>query len=499
MPTTYLRPTEPLVNKNPFLDRTCHAPRIPLYTEVRARLPIPILPEHPQWVEMYWRAWELAWLNLRRASPLAGFIANFIDTAFNENTFLWDSAFMMHFGLYGRRAFYFMGTLDNFYAHQHRDGYICREINTEDGHDFFHPFDPNSTGPNILAWAEWDYFRATGDSSRLHDVFWPLLTYHRWCRANRTWPNGLYWTTGLSSGMDNQTRVPDGMHHHRHWTWLDANLQAALNCLLLWQMAELLGEREYIQPLVHERVHLIQEVNARMWNSETSFYHDIDAQGHFSPVKSIGAYWGLLDPEMVPGERLLPFVKHLRDPLTFNRFHRVPSQAADSDGYAANGDYWRGGIWSPTNYMVLKGLRAVNQAALAHEIAVNHLTHVCTVFERTDTFWENYAPESAAPGEPAKPNFVGWTGLTPIAVLLEDVIGLNVDWPQRRVTWDRQLAADAAYGVYLYPLGPDGTLDILGDRERITVTTTLPFTLVVQDVEGKVQMAVPAGTTVIEV
>ena len=460
----YPRPAEPLVSRNPFLDRTCHAPRVPAYGDVRPRLPVPILPEHASWVEMYWRAWELAWSNLRQARPLSGFIANFIDTAFNENTFMWDSAFMMQFGLYGRRAFYFMGTLDNFYAQQHRDGYICREINTQDGHDYFYPFDPNSTGPNILAWAEWNYFRASGDSSRLQDVFWPLLAYHRWQRANRTWPGGLYWATGLSSGMDNQTRVPDSMHHHRHWTWLDANLQAALNCLILWQMAELLGERDYVQELVQERVRLIHEINARMWNSGTNFYHDIDAEGRFSPVKSIGAYWALLDPEMIPPDRLAPFVKHLRDPLVFNRFHRIPSQAADSEGYESGGGYWRGGVWSPTNYMALKGLRAVGQFPLAHEIAVNHLQRVGAVFERTDTFWENYAPESAAPGEPAKPNFVGWTGLTPIAMLLEDVIGLHVDWPQRRVTWDRQLATEAAYGVYQYPLGST----MIGSPARIT-------------------------------
>lgn len=494
-PQTYPRPIEPLVNQNPFLERTCHAPRLPLYAEVRTRLPIPILPQHPQWVEMYWRAWEIAWSNLHRARPLSGFIANYIDATFNQNSFMWDSAFMMQFGLYGRRAFYFLGTLDNFYAKQHRDGYICREINTETGADYFYPFDPNGTGPNILAWTEWNAFRMTGDEGRLRDVFPVLMAFQRWCQRHRTWQNGLYWATGLSSGMDNQTRIPNSQHYHQHWTWVDANLQAALNCFVLWQMAELLGERQYVPELVQERSRLIHEVNNRMWNQETGFYYDIDPQGRQSQVKTVGAYWALLDPEMVRPERLVPFVRHLREAATFNRPHRVPSQAADSPDYDPKGGYWRGGVWSPTTYMVLKGLRVAGHTGLAHEIALNHLHKVCEVFQRTDTFWENYAPEAAAPGEPAKPNFVGWTGVSPIAILLEDVIGLSVDWQQRRVLWDRQLQTEAAYGGYQYPLGPMGVLDLVGDEEKITVTTNVPFTLVVQDAEGKLQTAVSAGTT----
>ena len=100
-------------------------------------------------------------------------------------------------------------SLDNFYAKQHEDGAICREINTIDGTDCFSPFDPDGTGPNILAWAEWRHYRISGDENRLPEIFWPLLAYHRWVRANRSWPSGLYWATGLSSGMDNQPRVPE--------------------------------------------------------------------------------------------------------------------------------------------------------------------------------------------------------------------------------------------------------------------------------------------------
>jgi hypothetical protein len=145
--------------------------------------------------------------------------------------------------------------------------------------------------------------------------------------------------------------------------------------------------------------------------------------------------------------------------------------------------------------MLLKGLRANNRHVMAHEIAMNHLENVGRVFERTGTFWENYEPESAAPGQPSQPDFVGWTGLSPISILLEDVIGILVDWPQRRVTWDRRFKTDAFYGVRNYPIGEDGRMDLIGDQETITVTTTLPLTLVIQNDEINLQTAVPAGVT----
>lgn len=46
------------------------------------------------------------------------------------------------------------------------------------------------------------------------------------------------------------------------------------------------------------------------------------------------------------------------------------------------------------------------------------------VFNDTGTVWENYSPEEAAPGSPAKPDFCGWGGLGPVAVLFEFIFGL---------------------------------------------------------------------------
>ena len=143
----------PLVEENTFR----HVPReeraLPKFEEVRTLLPQPFWEGNQSAMDCYWKAWELAFAHLRQPTAESGFVASFIDTAFNDCLFMWDSALILLFARYGTRAFNFQRTLDNLYARQHPDGFICREIREADGQDMFERFDPASTGPNVLPWA----------------------------------------------------------------------------------------------------------------------------------------------------------------------------------------------------------------------------------------------------------------------------------------------------------------------------------------------------------
>jgi glycogen debranching enzyme len=246
-------------------------------------------------------------------------------------------------------------------------------------------------------------------------------------------------------------------------------------------MAQELGATDEVADMREEDERLARFVNEQLWDEPGAFYFDRWDDGRRSGVRSIGAYWALL-AGVVPRDRLDRFVAQLEDPRRFNRPHRVPSLAADTPGYQATGDYWRGGVWVSTNYMVLRGLTEVGRDALAHEIARNHVGNVVSVFETTGTLWENYAPESAAPGTPARPDFVGWGGLPPIGVLLEYVFGLRPDAPARRLVWDVRLVE--RHGVKRYPFGRDVSIDLscaarrsVDERPRLEAKATAPVDL----------------------
>jgi hypothetical protein len=490
------------VGENMLLSRQYRPQHLPQYDG--EKLPQLVVGGHPEWVEMYDKAWQLAFGNLRQPEPESGFVANFIDTAFNDNTFMWDSVFMTLFGRYGRRMFDFMGTLDNFYGKQHADGYICREINTYKGHDLFRPQDARSTGPNVMAWAEWSDFQLSGNVERLRAVFPALMAYYLWWKDWRTWPDGSYWTSGLGSGMDNQTRVPDSHWHHRHHAWADATMQQALNSRLLLRMAEIINRHDFDALLEAEYAHLDDVVNTLMWDEATGFYYDVAPDGTRVKTMSIGAYWGLF-AGVIPENRAKRMVAHLDNPVLFNRPHRIPSQAANSPngGYKDDGCYWLGGVWAPTNYMVLQALTERNDDDLAYAIARNHLENVCEVFHETGTLWENYAPECASEGNPARGDFVGWTGLSAISIPIEYLVGLRPQTARNRLLWDVRLVE--RHGVKNYPLGENNTVDLICDERDddmvapvLNIRTDDPFTLEVRWHDHRVVVQVAPGSHCLE-
>lgn len=207
-----------------------------------------------------------------------------------------------------------------------------------------------------------------------------------------------------------------------------------------------------------------------------------------------------LAAEIVPADRLDDFVRHLTQENEFNRPHRIPSLSYEHPLYNKDdGGYWKGAVWAPTNYMVLRGLSFNGYDDLAFEIGLNHLTNVVKIFEETGklmlsadihvllshtyiwfffsgTVWENYAPEQIRPGY-AKPyvylrrvyihpllayssllyipysDFVGWSGLGPVAVLFEYVFGIRAIVPCNTLIWRVSLLE--AHGVQRYPFGKD--------------------------------------------
>jgi hypothetical protein len=472
----------PLVPYNSFLRKEIDTRPVISFEGAATRLPAPFWKDHEDTIACYWKAWQLAFSNLLRPAPGSGFISNFIATAFNGCLFMWDSVFNVHFARYARRVYDFQTTLDNFYALQHPDGFICREISEAGGEDRFHRFDPASTGPNLLPWAEWEHYRLSQDLQRLEAVFFALAAFNAWFEEYRTWRDGTFWSSGWGCGMDNQPRLDDRKYHrafsHAHMVWLDTCLQQVFVRGLLIRMAALLGKDAWLDGLEEKNTKLRLFIQDRLWDEATGFYYDLDENDCQVPVKSIGAYWSLLAgiPTRAQAERL---VAHLENPAEFKRPHRIPTLSADHPAYAARGDYWCGSVWPPTNYMALRGLSAYGYDDLAHRIARNHLEMVIKVFNNTGTVWENYAPESAFPGIPARSDFVGWGGLPPIATFLEYVLGLRPDHESDHLVWDIRLTEE--HGVHNYPWKKEGCLDLrcnargsTQEKPVVTVSGSLP-------------------------
>lgn len=479
---TYVK--EPLTAENEFRTMKPDTIAVGTFEQAKEILPVPVWQGHEKEIEMYWRAWEIAIGNIRQPEEGSGFVSTYMDTAYNGNIFMWDSSFILMFARYGDRFFPFQRTLDNFYAKQHPDGFICREIKG-DGADCFERYDPTSTGPNLIPWCEMVYYHQFGDIDRLHKVFASLCAYYKWLRLNHTWQNGTYWSSGWGTGMDNMPRVPEEYNQifsHGHMTWLDTNIQELFAANLLLEMGFFIERWQEIEDFEDEAKMLSEYIGKNLWDEKTGFLHDQYADGTLCPTKGVGAYWVLHTPGVLDQKRLDRLVSHLKDPKEFKRPGMVPSLSADHPKYKENGRYWQGGVWPGTNYMVMTGLVKNGYNELAREIAQNHYNQVFEVFKKTGTFWEYYSPETNDPGFMARKEFIGWTGLAPIGELIEFIFGIRGDYTEKEIVWDMGLTEQ--HGIERYPFGPDGSIKLISEKRRsteeepkLTVESNIPFKL----------------------
>lgn len=451
------------------------------FEEVKDKLPKPILSKSKEFIDCYWYAVRLAYKNVHKPSIKSGFVSDFVDAAFNENIFMWDTAFITMFCNLFHNFIPGISSLDNFYCKQFEDGEIPRELVRETGKDFykwvnvydkplysfFHyryghrrlkeindisyedmykpdlgrkvPNNPYLTLDNlnhpIMAWAEYISYCQTGDIDRLMLVMEPLFHYYKALRYHIRHSNNLYVTDWAS--MDNSPR------NKYLGCAVDTSCEMVLFANSLMDIMKELSKYQYIDSGIYlERSEFLrttsqltkEAVNNLMWDEEKEFYFDLKENGEKAPVKTIAAYWALISG-VADADQAKKLVNWLDDKNTFNRLHRVPVLAADEEGYDKEGGYWKGSVWAPTNTMVIYGLLKYGYNALAKEIALNHLDNVVRVFEKTGSIWENYSPDYVSSGNADKKDFVGWSGIAPILYLIEFKIGLKADVLKQEVIW----------------------------------------------------------------
>lgn len=488
-----------LENRGAYFTKTHYTPEVlPAFAGTRDRLPSPIFDEDPSYVRCYWRAWELAFDHFRRPAAGSPFVSNYIDENFNDSLFLWDTAFMTMFCNYGHPYVPGIQSLDNFYCTQLSSGEIVREVSEITGipHPASEPGTPDSLNHPILAWAEREAYRLSGDKARLRLVYEPLVRYYRSYEAIRDEPTGFYRTSWAS--MDNSPRLDEG----RLACGIDTTAEMVLFARDLAYIARQLGRTRDALAFEAEADALAERMNTHLWDDASGFYYDWATDGRRLDVRTIAGYWPLLAGVARP-EQARRLVEHLRDPACFGRLHLVPTVPADQAGYDTMGEYWRGGVWTPTNLMVVRALERAGYAEDARTVALNHLASVARVFEETGTVWEFYAPDTIAPGtvdgHRGRPDFVGWTGACPIVLLIEHAIGVRADAPANTIVWD--LRTPARVGVERLWFGGT-TVSLVAEaadaagRRTVTVSTDRPFHLSLQYRATRVERDVSPGPPV---
>jgi hypothetical protein len=108
------------------------------------------------------------------------------------------------------------------------------------------------------------------------------------------------------------------------------------------------------------------------------------------------------------------------------------------------------------------------------------------------TIWECYSPTKPEPASAethdhkCRPNFCGWSALGPISIYIECVLGFHtVNAFERRVEWSHPKESWGKVGIKGLRFG-DVKTDILSDGKKCTVTSSAPYTLVIDGEEHKI-------------
>lgn len=469
-----------------FAKKTYIPSPLPTYSKSRPTIPTPILTDNAELLEMYWKSWEIGFTHLRQPQEGSPFVSNYWDEAFSPAIYQWDMIFMTQFTKYIHHIFPSVESLDNFYCRQRKNGFICREIFEKDGKEFFYKGEENAVNPPLFAWSELEWFTLSNDTARLEMVLPALEKYAEYLEEGRKAHKSsheLYWQTGLGSGMDNTPRYGRG--------WVDISSQMVISYKALATIANIVGKGEKSLYFSQRASAISSKINQYMWSEKSGLYHDLDSAGARTKYETIAGFWPLLAG--IPNKKqAAKMVQTLLDTSKFNRRFPFASLSATHDEFEPEGGYWRGGSWPPVSYMAVKGMDLYKYHNISYNQSLKLLKAMYAVYQKSGTIWEFYAADSLSHGKllhkrtianktkEAKADFVGWSALGPVALLIENIIGLHCHAPSQSIEW--HIHRNDTHGIKNLYLGKNRVSLLYSENSttgtyQVSGTATEAFTL----------------------
>lgn len=480
------------------------------YNYDKNSLPIPVFEGKEEWIDLYYKAWEILFENVDYVQK-EGWKPQLTCMPGVGIIWQWDSCIMTFITNYANGTISAFNNLDNLYRlRRESDGFMAMAYNIDTEDEAY----PGRINPPLFAWAEWENYLISGDSSRFEKVVPILEDFYNFIENNRRRPCGLYWFEDPgSSGMDNS---PRGGYAAENLSgsdvcYIDLACQQALSARCLSKMNEVLKNSQKAEFYKNEHKRICELINRYHWSEKGNFYYDLFARSFdggklkFINTKTGAAFWTLICGA-ADGERAEKVIEHLTNPDEFYTYIPFATLSKDDLNYDRTGGYWLGSAWAPTNFVAVKGMELKNRKGLAREAAIKILNGMCEVDKNPayGGIWECYAPEEARPatneiGEIVRANFVGWSGITPITMLIENIIGLKFNAQENKVYFNIFPEKTCGLKNMLFNGGKVSVECVeyhsLRDKTRIKVTCEKPFTLevCVNYLWDKKIFEVPAG------
>lgn len=459
-------------------------------------LPQPVFSENPQFVDLYWKTWELAWERVKYQEGV--FQSPYMDeNLWDDTIWIWDTEFMVLFCRYAPSVFPGIESLNNFYESILNKKPSSLRIQHPDN-------------PPFYSWVEYEYYKMTGDKEHIRKLllkdqflqrhyYWfdslkrgtKLHFRHAWIALEKS-DIGYRWGW-VQSGMDN---TPRGRGRKGELLWMDAVSQQALSALYIERLAKELGDKKIAKEFSDLYKRYKRLLNKYYWDEKDGFYYDISEEDtSFVKVRTPAVYWSML-AEIPSKSQAARLVEYATDPNEFGGKYPWPSVSRNDREYNHEiGDYWRGAVWLPLAYMSTKALEAYGYYDVAYENSYNLLLHMSETYRtfKPATVWECYSPSAPQPSERqykdgrelVRHDFCGWSALGPISLFIENVLGFyNIDATKNLIEWHKK--GQGKQGIRNLRFENIIT-DIIADGRQVKIKTNRPYILVVNGNKYKVK------------
>lgn len=387
-------------------------------------------------VDLYDRSW--VWIGdlWKTGTKENGISGNFVSYEGQKTVSLFESCISSLFLNYSNQVYSPCKMIDYFYSRQEPNGAIRDQYSLEDGSAVVTEDNPLGISLPLLAYVEFNFYHKIGDKKRLKEAVPFLEKYFEWINKTFLKENGLY-------SVPTSACQTFGIPRDNVCYPVDFNSMVALNAFYMSEIGDILNDKELAFKYKRMYFAIKTRLNNLMWDPETGFYYDLDANETRTDLKLIGAFWTLL-AEIPNDEKAARMVSLLKDPAVFGSDNPFPNVSMDSSCFREDAKGLCGAVLPINVYAVVKGLEKYGEFIFARECAIRHLYYILDTFQpdddRVGEIWEAYLP--CREGYPAQDSnglprkrYLPQVGLVTITLMIENIIGLNISLPRKTVNW----------------------------------------------------------------
>ena len=252
--------------------------------------------------------------------------------------------------------------------------------------------------PAVWPMAADDYHELTKDPAFLQRCYDALTRQITWFEIHRAAENGgffycdivnRHWESGIDIGIRFDD-LPDAPY---------ACVDATAHVFLLYDSAARWAECLGLEAEAHadKAAQLSAFIQDKLWNEDTSFFHDAWLVGLSAPPMALEGMWPVVVGAASEAQAERVIEGSLLNPERFFSTHPIASVGVNDPRFQLR--CWRGPTWNSMALWAARGCLRYGFTQAARALVEHALDATARQFERTGTIWEFYHPHGGPPEE----------------------------------------------------------------------------------------------------